>query len=62
MKNENNIINNQTNVYQLSPGQLNEIYAKYGQPGEFSPGVKATKDRKRLLQTIIWRENQRNNE
>lgn len=34
--------------YQLSPAQLEEIYRKYGRPGEIAPGQPATKKRSRL--------------
>lgn len=40
--------------YQLTPEQLNEIYAKYGLPGELSPGLKATRKRSRFLSANNW--------
>jgi len=36
------------NNYQLSPSQLEEVYRKYGRPGEIAPGRPATKKRSRL--------------
>jgi len=36
------------NCYQLSPSQLEEVYRKYGRPGEIAPGQPATKKRSRL--------------
>ncbi|CCO08991.1 hypothetical protein [Desulforamulus hydrothermalis] len=31
--------------YVLTPEELEEIWAKYGKPGEIAPGTKATKKR-----------------
>ena len=39
---------NMINSYQLSPSQLEEVYRKYGRPGEIAPGRPATKKRSRL--------------
>ncbi|MDD3653774.1 MAG: hypothetical protein PHO01_06270 [Desulfotomaculaceae bacterium] len=44
-------IDNQTISYQLTPEQLNEVLAKYGQPGESSPGIKARGKRRNKYQT-----------
>lgn len=37
-----------TNSYHLSPRELEELYRKYGRPGEIAPGRPATKKRSRL--------------
>lgn len=34
--------------YSLSPSELEEVYRKYGRPGEIAPGRPATKKRNRL--------------
>lgn len=34
--------------YSLSPNELEEVYRKYGRPGEIAPGQPATKKRNRL--------------
>ncbi|AQS58569.1 spore protein P [Desulforamulus ferrireducens] len=31
--------------YVLTPEELEEVWAKYGKPGELAPGTKATKKR-----------------
>ncbi|SFG64670.1 hypothetical protein SAMN05660649_02279 [Desulfotomaculum arcticum] len=38
----------ESRTYHLSPNQLNELYRKYGRPGELSPGRPATRKRRRL--------------
>ncbi|SHK48600.1 spore protein P [Desulforamulus aeronauticus] len=36
---------NRVRDYVLSPAELEEVWAKYGKPGEVAPGTKATKKR-----------------
>lgn len=38
--------------YYLTPRQLEEIYRKYGRPGELAPGRPATRKRRRLDETL----------
>lgn len=39
---------NEVQSYVLTPEELEEIWAKFGKPGELAPGIKATKKRNKL--------------
>jgi len=39
-------------TYHLTPGQLEELHKRFGQPGEMSPGQPAPKKRNRLDKTL----------